>query len=125
MEDDTDDQELLIEALRALDPDIQLISFTTGIKFIEALDAVNENELPSLIVLDYNIPDINGAGILQRLNQNKKYDHINKVIWSTSNSERFKTICLQLGAKDYIIKPSSLSETQLLAEKILRFFNRH
>lgn len=118
-EDDVDDQELLDDALTAIDPAVNLISFTSGRKFIEALDKTEDADLPCLIILDYNIPEINGAEILQHLNENSRYGTITKIIWSTSNSEKFRTSCLQLGAKDYIIKPASISGIHQLAELFL------
>lgn len=92
-----------------------------GREFIAAIDKTAFEALPSLIILDYNIPEINGAGILQYLQKNNRYDQITKVVWSTSNSPKFKTDCLALGAKDYILKPSSISEMEALAKILLRY----
>lgn len=116
-----DDQELLGEALHSLEPSVNLVSFVTGKKFIDILENTAAESLPDLIILDYNIPEINGAEILQYLRQNERYSTINKVVWSTSNSDKFKTSCLELGAVDYIVKPSSLSGMQTLAETFLRY----
>ena len=111
---------MLDDAFAALDPDINLISFTSGIKFIEALEKTADEALPCLIILDYNIPEINGAEILRQLGQRDRYDHIAKIIWSTSGSEKFRSSCLDLGAKDYVIKPSTVSGIKELAENFLR-----
>ena len=120
-EDDIDDQEFLEEALRALAPDILLKSFTSGLKFLQQLEKTADDFLPCLIVLDYNIPEINGADILRHLNQCNRYDHISKIIWSTSDSEFYKRSCLELGAKDYLIKPSSVAGIRKTAEVFLQF----
>lgn len=119
VEDDLDDQELLNDALTAIDPNVNLIGFTNGMKFFAALENTADEALPCLIVLDYNIPEINGAEILRQLHGNNRYHHITKIIWSTSGSEKFRTSCLALGAKDYVIKPSSLSGIQELAATFL------
>jgi CheY-like chemotaxis protein len=120
-EDDIDDQEFLEEAFFTIDPAIELRSFTSGKKFIEHLDQISDNQLPCLIILDYNIPEINGAEILRHLSQQERYRNINKVIWSTSDSDLFRNSCLQLGAKNYLIKPSSVSGIRQTAELLLRF----
>jgi CheY-like chemotaxis protein len=120
-EDDIDDQEFLAEALYSIDPAIELISFTSGMKFIENLERTAENLLPCLIVLDYNIPEINGAEILRHLNLSARYRHINKVIWSTSDSDLFRNSCLALGASDYLIKPASVTGIRKTAETLLTF----
>ena len=121
VEDDVDDQELLEDALRAINPHIVLTSFMYGKEFIDKLDNTAFEALPSLIILDYNLPEINGAGLLQHLRDESRYDHVNRVVWSTSDSEKFKKDCLALGAKDYLLKPSSLSGMEVLAEKFLRY----
>ena len=120
-EDDLDDQELPEEALLSLDSDVKLICFTSGVKFIENLDKIADHQLPSLIVLDYNIPELNGAEILKHLNSHTRFASISKVIWSTSNSPLFSKTCLDLGAKEYIIKPASIEGIKQLAEKLLSF----
>ena len=66
-EDDVDDQELLAEAFTEIDPTIDLQSFSTGKKFLTHLDSLPDSEIPDMIILDYNIPEINGAEILKRL----------------------------------------------------------
>jgi len=102
-------------------PSIQLISFTNGKKFIEAIESLASEDLPGLIILDYNIPEMNGAEILQHIGQDNRYNHIVKIVWSTSNSDRFKNSSLQAGARDYIVKPSNLSGIQALADLFLTY----
>lgn len=119
-EDDVDDQEFLADALHTLDPGIQLVSFTSGAKFIEHLEKTADEKLPCLIVLDYNIPEINGAEILRHLRNSSRYKSIHKVIWSTSNSSLYIKTCMELGAKDYVIKPSSVAGIREIAEKLLQ-----
>lgn len=123
-EDDVDDQEFLEDAIRSIDPNVLLTSFTNGAKFIEHIEKTTDEHLPCLIVLDYNIPEINGAEILRRLNESSRYQHIQKIIWSTSNSALFIKTCLDLGAKDYMIKPSSISGIREIAEKLLRWCSK-
>ena len=85
-EDDIDDQELLAEAFSEIDPAIQLDSFSTGKKFLTHLEELPDSEIPNMIILDYNIPEINGAEILEKLESDKRYQHVVKLVWSTSNS---------------------------------------
>jgi CheY-like chemotaxis protein len=109
--------------MRAIDPSVVLVSFMYGRKFIEELEDTASESLPQLIILDYNIPEINGVDLLRYLNGNTRYQHISKVVWSTSNSDRFKTDCLSLGAKEYIVKPSNYAGMSALAQTFLSFCN--
>jgi CheY-like chemotaxis protein len=121
VEDDIDDQEFLEEAILSQAPGIQFKSFTNSLKFIKELEHTPDHLLPGLVVLDYNIPEINGAEILKHLNQHERYSSISKIIWSTSNSEEFRKNCLELGAKAYLVKPSSFSGINDIAREILSF----
>ena len=122
-EDDIDDQELLIEALNHFDRSVSVQSATNGKKAIIFLESLPETSLPCLIVLDYNLPELNGAQILELLAQQKRYQDIPKVVWSTSNSELFKNDCLNLGTKAYFIKPRDLLGINNLAKTMMDICN--
>jgi CheY-like chemotaxis protein len=120
-EDDVDDQEFLTDALLSIDPAINLISFSSGLKFINRLTETEDGQLPCLIVLDYNIPEINGAEILAQLKNVDRFAAIPKVVWSTSDSQLFRENCLACGAKAYLVKPSSINGIKEIAKEMLRF----
>lgn len=120
-EDDIDDQELLAEAFSEIDPAINLHSFTTGKKFLAYLDELPDDDVPDMIIVDYNIPEINGAEVLRRLKLEERYSRITKLVWSTSNSASYEHSCMEHGAKAYLVKPSSISGLQELAKKMLTY----
>ena len=109
-EDDIDDEELLKELFSSVDHSFELTFINNGRHLIEHLDALPDNQLPCLLILDYNMPELNGADILENLKTKGKYADIPKIIWSTSGTETYRKKCLELGAEDYIIKPSRVSE---------------
>lgn len=118
-EDDIDDEDLLKEIFSDIDRAIGLRFINTGRKVLSVLESMPEGELPSLIVLDYNMPELNGAEILKILKDNPRYDHIPKIIWSTSGSDVYKKKCLELGAKEYVIKPSSINDLSIIARRLV------
>lgn len=120
-EDDLDDVDLLREVFLSVDDTYSLIFFHSGRQIIEALDQMPGNKLPCLIVLDYNMPGLNGAEILKKLKDSDRYNTVPKVIWSTSGSEVYRKMCLELGANDYFTKPSSLQELSQIARHIISF----
>src|ERR1700694_4233888 len=120
-EDDIDDQELLAEAFSQIDPALNLVSFSTGRKILAYLET---HDIPDIIVLDYNIPEINGADILKHLDDRKRFDSVVKLVWSTSNSPLYENSCMQLGARAYLVKPSSISGLSELAKKMLSFVSQ-
>jgi DNA-binding response OmpR family regulator len=109
-EDDIDDEELLKELFSAVDDSFSLHFIENGRQVVEQLNTLPDNHLPCLIILDYNMPELNGANILKELKNHQRYNEIPKIIWSTSKTETYKKKCLELGADDYVIKPSSVNE---------------
>jgi len=120
-EDDIDDQEFLKDALLTIDPTIQLLSFSSGLKFIHSLSEASDSQLPFLIILDYNIPELNGAEILEHLQKQERYSAIPKVVWSTSDSQLYRQNCLKKGASAYLVKPSSIRGIAETAKEMLDF----
>lgn len=119
-DDDIDDQELLQEAFAIVDKDIQIVTVTSGKETLSFLDTKQDNELPCLIMLDYNIPDLTGASIIKQLSENDRYSKIPKIVWSTSNSPRYVTISKEAGADYYFEKPQLFADIIKLAEEIAR-----
>jgi CheY-like chemotaxis protein len=111
-EDDIDDEELLKELFSSVDGSFELRFINNGRLLIEHLDTLSDHQLPCLLVLDYNMPELNGADILENLKTKSRYADIPKIIWSTSGTETYRKRCLELGAEDYIIKPSRVSELE-------------
>jgi CheY-like chemotaxis protein len=122
-EDDLDDQELFADALSEIAPSIQLVSFTSGKKILTHLQNLEDHKIPEMIILDYNIPEINGAEILKKLDENPRYNPMVKVVWSTSNSPTYQNSCLQLGAKAYFVKPSNISALTDMVREMVAFLN--
>ena len=118
-EDDPDDQEMLKDVFSSIDKSFILFFVDSGKEVISALEKLREDQHPCLLILDYNMPGMNGAEILGQLSSNSRFVAIPKIIWSTSGSEQFKQTCLKLGAKDYIIKPSSHGDLEKIARYML------
>jgi len=120
-EDDADDQELLSSALREIDPEVDIICITNGRKFVSYLESIQDAELPALIILDYNIPELTGVEILTIINEDERYSDIPKIVWSTSKSPVFKTMSFDMGVVDYIIKPNDIASFSDIARHMLSF----
>jgi CheY-like chemotaxis protein len=119
-EDDIDDQELLIEAFSHLDKNISVKAVNNGKKALSFLESLPAGKAPCLIILDYNLPELSGAEILERLGQLKLFEDVTKVVWSTSNSPFYESLCIELGAKAYMVKPNDISGINRLAETMLQ-----
>ena len=123
-DDDRDDLELLEEAFLSLDPSLLLSKVTSGREGLDYLNNCDDNMLPCLIVLDYNMPDFTGAEILETILKEDRYKKIPSVIWSTSNTNLYKEISIQRGAKQYFQKPQDFVGIITLAQQMLQFCNQ-
>lgn len=123
-EDDIDDIDFLKETFSAVDNSFTLLFVDKGRKLIATLENLQDHELPCLLVLDYNMPELNGAEILTQLKLHDRYSRIPKIIWSTSGSDTYKNRCLELGAVDYVIKPVNVKSFVETARYMLSFCGR-
>lgn len=119
-EDDPDDQEMLKDVFSDIDNSFILFFVNNGKEVLSALEKLDDEQMPCLIVLDYNMPGLNGADILKEIGSNKRYRNIPKIVWSTSSSDKFKKSCLELGAADYVIKPSNSMDLEKIARYMLK-----
>lgn len=119
-EDDIDDQEFIIEALNELDHELVIECASTGETALQKLNALEAHELPQLIVLDYNLPQISGLELLRLLANSERYKGVTKLVWSTSSAPHYQQSCLAAGATAYLIKPSDVAGIAEMAETILR-----
>lgn len=122
-DDDPDDQELIINAFSKVSPAFNLHIVNDGKEALEFLSSSSDSKLPCLIVLDYNMPELNGAEVLQKLRNNKRYENIPKVVLSTSNNPVYIEDCLVKGANAYRVKPDNFNQLVLLAQEMMKFCN--
>lgn len=121
-EDDEDDQDFLKEALHAIDHTYRFKAVNNGRNLLTFLEELEDQHLPDLIVLDYNLPVLNGAEILRILKEQDRYISIPKIVWSTSKSPVFRDDCLSVGASDYIVKPNDIATFVEVAKYMTSFF---
>lgn len=118
-DDDLEDLEIVEDVILHLIPEVQLSKVTNGSAVITHLKNLSDTELPQLIILDYNMPQMNGLQVLSRMRETDRYRLIPKVILSTSGSPRDVRECKEHGALEYYIKPNTISELNVLVRKIM------
>lgn len=87
--------------------------FEDGEKVFLKINEDKENGLtkfPSLLILDLNMPKINGLELLILIKKNSKTKDIPVVILTTSRNHHDKEKVIKLGAADFITKPFSFNE---------------
>jgi putative two-component system response regulator len=90
-----------------------------------------EQVLPDLILLDVDMPDMNGFEAIMRLKADRRYSGIPVIFLTSKNDEQSEMKGLALGAADYIFKPFSPPlltkriENQLLIDQQRITLQRH
>ena len=118
-DDDPDDQELIINAFSKVSKEHDLHIVNDGKEAIDFLSSSADTMLPCLIVLDYNMPQMNGSEVLQKLKNDSRYKNIPKVILSTSNNPKYIEDCLVKGANAYRVKPDSFNQLVSIAKEMM------
>ena len=103
VEDDVDDQSLFEEALDVLGVPVNYDIAADGYTAIEKL---NTPPPVDLVLLDLNMPILNGFETLRTIKQTDRLKHIPVYILSTSASQKDIEKCHELGAKGFITKPT-------------------
>ena len=81
---------------------------------------VCNRQLPNVIILDINLPDIDGYEVCRLLRGNLRTSHI-PIIFLTQKDQRSDRIAgLELGADDYVTKPFDIVELKLRVQNALR-----
>lgn len=109
IDDDEDDVAILSDAFTQCGVDGVHYVFS-GMQAFIYLQGVEQACLPKLIVMDHFLPGMTGAEFVKDLKGMDKYKHIHVIVLSSDKTpkeiERYK----QMGADDYVIKPSTYDE---------------
>ncbi|MDJ0599404.1 MAG: diguanylate cyclase [Crocosphaera sp.] len=84
-----------------------------------------QNELPDLILLDINMPDLNGYEVCQRLKSSGKTEKIPVIFISALDEVIDKITAFKVGGVDYINKPFQLEEVLIRVENHLKLYQLH
>ena len=103
VDDDPFDVKLMLRAARAAKLDWSVDTFSDGEKVCQA--AKERPELPHLILLDLNLPDMTGIDILARVKANPHLKRSPVIVLTTTDDQREIQRCYDLGANVYIVKP--------------------
>jgi CheY-like chemotaxis protein len=122
-DDDQEDRDMLEEIILGIESDAVIHSLANGHQVQDFLKKCDEKKLPSIIVLDYNMPVITGAELLVKIYAQEQFKSIPVVIMSTSNAPKHVEECLANGANEYFVKPTDFHELKNLAQRILDMAN--
>jgi CheY-like chemotaxis protein len=118
-DDDPEDQELLEDIIKQLDPGAEILKVDSGKQAVDYLLSCPTHRLPRLIILDYAMPVYNAAEVLDNIKTQSRLQSIPKVVWSSSRQPEHVKACMDKGAMNYFVKPNKMSELTDIARHML------
>jgi CheY-like chemotaxis protein len=124
VEDNPGDADLTKETLESGRLHLEIDVATDGAMAIELLTRRLESQepLPDLILLDLNLPKLDGRGVLAEMKKNEALRRIPVVILTSSDAERDILESYDLGANCYVTKPVGIEAFQSIVRSVNDFW---
>lgn len=125
VEDSPGDVRLTREAFRDVNPQIELHVATDG---VDALDFLSREApygaapRPDFILLDLNLPKLDGREVLSRIKKDPKFSTIPTIILTTSDAEADILRSYELRANCYLTKPVEFDRFERVVKSINEFW---
>lgn len=104
------------------------VELTVAVNGKEAVECVHKRgrfasaATPDLILLDLNLPGIDGKGVLAEIKQHAELKRIPVSILTSSSSERDIAQSYELGANCYMVKPIDFKSFQTIVRAVEEFW---
>jgi CheY-like chemotaxis protein len=120
VEDNEDDRFLTTRMLRKLPLDLEIETAKNGDDALKLIISheVGQEEFPSLILLDLQLPKIDGIKFLTCIRQRYTEKELPVIILSSSDNRGDIDLCMELGINGYLTKPLESSHLQLLLKSL-------
>lgn len=125
VEDNEGDAELTLEALKSNDilSEVRLINNgEEAIRFLKLEKDYANETLPDLILLDLNLPKVDGKEVLHFIKNNHELKMIPVVILTTSSLQKDITYAYKNHANCYMVKPSNLKDFITVINAVEQFW---
>ncbi|MCU7547756.1 response regulator [Chitinophagaceae bacterium LB-8] len=122
VDDDADDLLFLSSSFSKASPEVRLKQAYSVREAMIYLNRLSDEQLPSLIVIDYNMPLQDGLDFLKILHEQERFRDIKKIVLSTAQSALINKVCVEQGADACFTKPLKLEQYRALAERALEEF---
>lgn len=121
-DDDADDRFLLQSVFEECGLPNPTVYVKDGLELIEYIQRSNNDNLVGLILLDLNMPRMDGREVLKILKSEPQLRKIPVVVLTTSKADRDINDCYDLGANCYIAKPSSFDVFTDTISTLIKFW---
>lgn len=109
IEDDPDHAELITEILCDDDIEREIVLIRDGKEAIDYFQSETQSQM-SLVILDLNLPKIDGMRVLRFIKEKSKYCSTPVIVLSTSSDQKAIDEASENGANGYFVKPASYED---------------
>lgn len=120
IEDDTIEVMKFIKVIETLGEKHQIIESKNGEEAMDTLKSTKQ--LPDIIVLDLNMPKVNGVEFLSSLKEDATLKYIPAIVLTTSNNPKDIMECYKIGIAGYILKPLKYEDYVSRIKKVLEYW---
>ena len=120
-DDDPDDRLLTQEAFEEAGYDGTFQFFDDGQQLLDYLENARQH-LPGVILLDLNMPRMNGYEALSELKADQALRRIPIIVLTTSNADEDILRSYDLGVNSFITKPASFQELTEVARRVIDYW---
>lgn len=125
VEDNPGDADLTCETFEASKLTLRLDVVVDGeqaLAFLLRQPPYASAERPDIVLLDLNLPKINGRQVLYEMRKQESLRHIPVVVLTSSDAERDIVESYRLGANCYVTKPVGLEAFQAIVRSVESFW---
>ncbi len=121
IEDDMIEVMKVNRVVSSLKLDHEIVEVNNGEEALQILE--EKSRLPDIILLDLNMPKMNGIEFLSILKQDDQLRHIPTIILTTSNNKNDLLECYKIGIAGYMLKPLKYEDYFSQIEKLLAYWS--
>ena len=121
IEDDAIEQMKFHRVLENLNVNHHIIEAQNGEEALSIL--TSQKELPDIIILDINMPRMDGIEFLSLLKADEKLKFLPTIILTTSNNSREVLKCYEIGIAGYIVKPLKYEDYVIKIQNLLNYWS--
>ncbi|HXC93437.1 MAG TPA: response regulator [Geobacteraceae bacterium] len=110
VEDNDDDRFLTMRLIRKLSFPLRIETSRNGEEAIKRILGENADPLPSLVLLDLQLPKISGISLLSSIREKYSQSELPVIVLSSSDNPRDLKLCNEMGISGYLSKPLDPSE---------------
>ena len=118
-DDDQDDLDLVQEAFTQYSKNVEVVPFkdgTSALSYLQRLSPVDPT--PCLIILDINMPVLNGKEALVRLRQMDRFTEVPVVLFTTSSQPLDKSFAERYNA-GFVTKPLDVRQMEVITDQFI------